>query len=143
MEDWWLIIGLLSLIVVIFWNPVYEHMTNADLQKKQDFHQSNPTKWDMDEKSKKTKKATESKALLIGPKVPPMDPDEPKATTSEKSGSESAVYPHVYGPDSLKAPGQKNETIFHESSDYTGFQEFPKGPSEPQPFLSDFSKMLK
>ena len=137
MEDWWLIIGLISLVCIILWNPVYENMTNEDIQKKLDFHQSNPTKWDMDN-SKPQKE-------IKGPKIPVKDEDEdePKAVEHEDT-STKAVYPHIYGPDSKKISGS-SETIFsgQASSQHTGFQDFPAGPSEPQPFLSDFSKMLK
>lgn len=137
MEDWWLIIGLVSLVCIILWNPVYENMTNEDVMKKLDFHQSNPTKWDMDD--------ARPQQQLKGPKVPDKgeDEDEPKAVEHEDT-STKATYPHVYGPESTKSSGS-SDTIFSSQSSvqHTGFQNFPSGPSEPQPFLSDFSKMLK
>jgi hypothetical protein len=143
-----LILGLISLILVIFWGPPFEHMTNSDVQKKHDFHQSNPTKWDINEKKENEIKEKIDKGLK-GPRITPLDPNEPLPINHNDTNSKnSAIYPQIYGPESLKTPGHKdtnntNNTSIFDDTQYTGFQEFPSGPSEPQPFLSDFSKMLK
>jgi hypothetical protein len=135
----WLVLGLISLILIIFWNPVFEHMTNADVQKKLDFHASSPTKWNMTKKS-----VPDANKQIMGPLVPPKQ-DEPQPTHDSKTSNGSAVYPEIYGPESLKAPGEKEkekDSIFTQAT-YTGFSEFPKGPVNPSPFLSNFSKLHK
>ena len=135
----WLILGLISLVLVILWNPVFEHMTNADVQKKLDFHESKPTEWHIPEK----KKVVDENKKIMGPLVPPKE-DEPKPVDhNSDSTKSSAVYPEIYGPESLKAPGHKDDQAIFSEPTYTGFQEFPKGPSEPAPFLADFKKLHK
>ena len=146
----WLIFGLISFILVIFWGPVFENMTNLDVQKKHDFHQSNPTKWDINEKNKNEIKEKIDKGLK-GPKIPPIDLNEPLPINYDDTNSSSSIYPQIYGPESLKIPGHKdtnninntNNTSIFDDTQYTGFQEFPKGPEFPAPYLTDFSKLHK
>jgi len=136
----WLILGLISLVLVILWNPVFEHMTNTDIQKKLDFHDSKPTSWHMSSPEKKT---TDENKQIMGPLVPPKQ-DEPKPVDHNSDGSKSsAIYPSIYGPESLKAPGHKEDQGIFTEPTYTGFQEFPKGPSEPAPFLGNYTKFQK
>jgi hypothetical protein len=133
----WLILGLISLFLIIFWNPVFEHMTNADVQKKLDFHASSPTKWNMSKKPD-----GEPNKQIMGPLVPPKQ-DEPQPIHDSKTSNGSAVYPEIYGPESLKAPGEKGKDSIFSESTYTGFSDFPKGPVNPSPILSNFSKLHK
>jgi hypothetical protein len=133
----WLLLALAAL-AYLWWSQ--EHMTNKDVQSKLDFHNSKPTTWD------KTKKKAPKKGTSVeGPGVPPLDPNEPDPTDSESKNSKS-VYPDIYGPESLKAPGhmsQGGDSSDPPPYDYVPAAEFPAGPAEPAPYLNDFSKILK
>jgi hypothetical protein len=148
-------LAILCLVLVIFWNPVFENMTNADISKKGEFHASKPTNWEMpnpeDTKKKLAAKSTHKKAdpnhQIMGPMIPPVDPNAPEPTSGNgKNGS--GVYPSIYGPESLAAPGSKDSKHSEEGSGTPPYQmmptaEFPAGPAEPMPFLTDFSKILR
>ena len=146
---WYTILALVCAVLVVFWNPVFEHMTNADIQKKTEFHGSSPTKWEMPNaedtkeklKSKSTQKKADTTRQIQGPMVPPLDPNAPKPSSSNgKNGT--SVYPEIYGPEQLLAPGHKDSSgaLYPHM---TTTAEFPAGPKDPQPYLADFSKILK
>ena len=55
MDTYLIVLGLISLFIIIVWNPIFtEHMTNADLKKVKDFHKQKPGHWDINKD--KTKK---------------------------------------------------------------------------------------
>lgn len=151
---WYTYLAILCLVLVIFWNPVFEHMTNADVAKKMDFHASGPTKWHMpnaeDTKKKLTPISTHKKALnqqIMGPMIPEEDANAPTSSKSDSKNG-SGVYPSIYGPESLLPPGSKDAKSSGSESgtpEYTMMPtaEFPAGPAEPAPFLTDFSKILR
>ena len=144
-----LLLALLSLVLICLWNPVFEHMTNADVKAKQDFHQSKPTEWNMTPASTHKKADTPNKPIY-GPRIAPLDPNEP-APSMPASGTgdgSKSIYPQIYGPEELKPPGHKDSGANTSSDmplpyDYVPAAEFPAGPAEPAPYLSDFSKILK
>jgi hypothetical protein len=147
-----IVLALISLVLICLWNPVFEHMTNADIKAKQEFHASKPTVWDMAITPKSTKKkADSSDNQIYGPRVTPLDPNEPAPSmpaSGAGDGSGKSEYPKIYGPEELKEPGHKDSDKATSSSlplpyDYVPAAEFPAGPSEPAPFLSDFSRILK
>jgi hypothetical protein len=83
---------------------------------------------------------------IWGPRAPKLDPNQPRPSDSGNGKHGSGVYPHIYGPESLEAPGSKDNG--GDSSDPPPFDfvpaaEFPAGPLQPSPYLNDFSKMLK
>jgi hypothetical protein len=82
---------------------------------------------------------------IWGPRAPKLDPNQPRPSDSG-NGKHGGIYPHIYGPDSLDAPGSKDKG--GDSSDPPPFDfipaaEFPAGPLQPSPYLNDFSKILK
>ena len=82
---------------------------------------------------------------IKGPRAPRIDPNEPSATDNGNSKHKGGVYPHIYGPDTLMAPGHKDEdssapTVMY---DFMPAPDFPSGPLSPSPYLNDFSTILK
>ncbi len=131
-QMWWLCLGIIALILVATWHP-REFMTNADVKAKMDFHASKPKTWNMPKKEE----AEPNEARLMGPRIPSEEEKEVEAAKKKDAADTSAVYPQVYGPESLAVPGKSAE--FQSNTNY----EFPKGPEYPQPFLADFSKFQK
>jgi hypothetical protein len=80
---------------------------------------------------------------IWGPRAPKLDPNQPRPSDSGNDKHKGAVYPHIYGPDSLDAPGSKDNGGDFPPFDYLPAAEFPAGPLQPSPYLNDFSKMLK
>ena len=142
---WYTILAVICAVLVVFWNPVFEHMTNADIQKKTEFHGSSPTKWEMpnaEDTKEKLKSKSDRTRQIQGPMVAPLDPNAPKPSSSNgKNGS--SVYPEIYGPEQLVGPGHKDSSGGELHPNMTTTAEFPAGPKEPQPYLADFSKILK
>jgi hypothetical protein len=139
---YYLLAGL-ALLYLIIVHPWSEHMTNADVKKKQDFHASKPTEWAIPKaeetheaiKPKSTKKKASIDHAIRGPTVTPLDPNAPQPTIGTgKNGT--GEYPDIYGPELLKEPG-------HADLDFLPASEFPPGPPVPSPYLNDFSKILK
>jgi len=147
---WYEVIALICFVLVIFWNPVFEHMTNADVQKKLDHHTSNPKKWEMPnpEDTKEKLKARSGKQVF-GPRVPESEMPDPNAPKPKDADTDKMTYPDIYGPERLEASGSsksnKKAGDSNEPSnyDFVPAAEFPAGPSEPAPFLGDFSSFLK
>ena len=82
---------------------------------------------------------------IWGPLAPKLDPNQPSPSDSGNGKHGSGVYPHIYGPDFLDAPGSKDneDQINIPEYDYLPAAEFPAGPLQPSPYLNDFSKILK
>jgi hypothetical protein len=83
---------------------------------------------------------------IWGPKAPEIDPNQPRPSDSGNGKHKSGIYPNIYGPDSLEAPGSKDmggDSSNPPPADYVPAAEFPAGPLYPSPYLNDFSKMLK
>jgi hypothetical protein len=81
---------------------------------------------------------------IWGPLAPKFDPNQPRPSDSGNGKHGSGVYPHIYGPDTLEAPGSKDKgDIDIPDYDYVPAAEFPAGPLQPSPYLNDFSKILK
>jgi len=148
-----LILGLISLILIILWNPVFEHMTNKDLKKVMVFHNQKPGHWDIERANSNSGKNKNSKSkrpeqLIQGPKVPPIDPNEAnKSSLDPNAGKNKAVYPDIFGPDTTNSPGHLESTnLSHNNTDvppsqFIGFEETTSGNA--MPYLDDFSKFMK
>ena len=53
MDTYLIVLGLISLFIIIVWNPIFtEHMTNADLKKVTDFHKQKPGHWNINKDKK-------------------------------------------------------------------------------------------
>ena len=139
----------LCLLYLIVSYPWSEHMTNKDVQDKKEYHDSKPSDWSGKKKPEKQKKQSENE--IMGPKAQPIDPNEPKPSDGGNGKNGSGVYPEIYGPDFTGAPGHKDTTIKGQGGesdsppdyDYVPAAEFPAGPSQPEPYLNDFSNILK
>ena len=129
---WWLCLGILALLIVSTWHP-REFMTNADVQKKLDFHAGKPTTWNM------KKDPALDPNQLMGPRISSEQEKEVEAAKKKDAADTSSVYPEVFGPEAIQVPGQAG--IFQDT--YTSFAEFPKGPEQPQPHLGNYSKFQK
>jgi hypothetical protein len=142
-EMMWLVIGIIALLVVIFWRR-RENMTNKDLVD---------TLVKFSDKGKEVKKKEkEPKELQIyGPKAERAEPSPASKADvkSENGGVSGGVYPDIYGPEITPMPGKKVDKGMVSSDDGLGLDEpefnpdlkkaFPTS-GEPQPFLTDFSK---
>jgi hypothetical protein len=133
-QMWWPLLGLIALVIVFSWHP-REFMTNADVQKKLEFHASNPKSWNM----AKSKEAPLKTNQLKGPRIPVEEEKDIEAAKQKDAKDTSSTYPEVYGPEAIQVPGKSG--IFQDT--YTSFAEFPPGPKEPQPFLTNFSNFQK
>lgn len=88
------------------------------------------------------KKTVEAGEPIRGPKVPPRGNDpEPSGGSGGKHGA--GIYPDMYGPEVLQAPGHKDGSFDLSQYDFVPAAEFPAGPLYPSPYLNDFSKILK
>jgi hypothetical protein len=118
----YLILGLLALVYLLSLST-WEHMTNKDIDRKEKHHKT--------AKDWKPVKDPIPETAIRGPKAPELDPNEPDPAVH--GGKGSGVYPKIYGPDILDEPGKR---------DSMPANEFPAGPDAPEPFLTDFSKLL-
>lgn len=67
MDTYLIVLGLISLSIIIIWNPNFtEKMTNADL-KVTDFHKQKPGHWDINKDKIKTNNPPEQQ--IQGPKL--------------------------------------------------------------------------
>lgn len=146
MDTYLIVLGLISLFIIIVWNPIFtEHMTNADLKKVTDFHKQKPGHWDIHKD--KNKKPIHNEHQIQGPKIEPIDPKSTtNSTLSPNANKTNSVYPDIFGPDSKNAPGHLDSTNFKDlpqpNNEYLGFEEISTS-AEAMPFLSDFSKFMK
>lgn len=142
MEDWMLALMGILVILITTWNT-QENMTNKDLVS---------TLQTFGDKGSKKKSDEIPELPVYGPKVqPPVDPAPTKSSDTDKT---SGVYPDIYGPDIAGVPGTQHKSkdagthydpkSTSDVSDYNPalLRAFPvSGP--PQPYLNDFSKMMK
>jgi len=94
----------------------------------------------------KTKEAKQDGQEIWGPRAPKLDPNQPRPSDSGNGKHDKGVYPNIYGPDSLDAPGSKDmggDSSNPPPFDFIPAAEFPAGPLQPSPYLNDFSKILK
>jgi hypothetical protein len=152
MDTYLIVLGLISLFIIIVWNPQFtEHMTNADLKKVKDFHKQKPGHWDIHKD--KNKKPIHNEQEIQGPKIEPIDPKSASnSTLSPNANKTNSIYPDIFGPDSKNAPGHldsihnTSSTNFSElpqpNNEYLGFEETSTS-GDAIPFLSDFSKFMK
>jgi hypothetical protein len=129
------------LVLFLVSMTTYEHMTNKDVM-------SALKKYGTEDKTTPNKTTLNSGAAIYGPKAEPVEQPSP-TNPSTKTKSDTGVYPDIYGPDVVAAPGEKVKHAKHESDrlddetyDYNPDLQnaFPtSGP--PQPFLTDFSKI--
>jgi hypothetical protein len=112
----------------------YEHMTNSDvITAMKSLGLDNST-------SKSSKINT---IPVYGPKVSSVEVPEPTPNDKGEVIDTLRIYPDIYGPDVLAAPGTSNIKRSTDDTDYDYNIDlknaFPTdGP--PEPFLSDFSK---
>jgi hypothetical protein len=152
MDTYLIVLGLISLSIIIIWNPNFtEKMTNADLKKVTDFHKQKTGHWDINRD--KNKKPILNEQQIQGPKIEPVDPKSTSnSTLSPNANKTNSVYPDIFGPDSKNAPGHldsihnTSSTHFSEmpqpNNEYLGFEEVSNS-GDAMPFLSDFSKFMK
>jgi hypothetical protein len=135
-----LIIGGLAIIAIAITYPHTEYMTNKDLISALQTHGTSDS-------NKKKSKDEPSELEIFGPKAPKV---VPSPTSGVKNGSDSGgVYPDIYGPDIVKAPGTKSsKQKGKHSSDEVDDETYDFNPDlqkafptegEPQPFLTDFA----
>ena len=136
-----LVIGALAILAIVVTYRHTEYMTNKDLVSALQTHGTPDPK-------KNKKKDEPSEMEIYGPKAPKVVPSEPAGT--KNGGDSSGVYPDIYGPDIVKAPGtskQKTAPGKH-ASDEVDDETYDFNPDlkkafptdgEPQPFLTDFA----
>jgi hypothetical protein len=127
----YLILGLLALLYVLSLST-WEHMTNKDIAKKETHHKT--------AKDWKSVKHPIAETAIRGPKAPELDPNEPDPAVH--GGKGSGIYPKIYGPDLLEEPGKRDSGLSGVVGSLPA-NEFPAGPEAPEPYLTDFSKLLK
>ena len=139
-----LLLVAIFIALLLMTMTTYEHMTNKDVM-------SALKKYGTEEKPSKSKEKSPPEAPIYGPKAEPPAEEPSPTGPSSKSKSDTGVYPEIYGPDVVAAPGEKIKNAKHESDrvddetyDYNPDLQnaFPtSGP--PQPFLTDFSRFQK
>jgi hypothetical protein len=148
MEYVWLWSLLLALMIIIFYKPNLEKMTNKDLL-------STLRTFGTKDKSSSL---TPNQEPIYGPKAPKLEDPTP-ASSSSAGDNDTNMYPDIYGPEITPIPGAlnkhkskprskhngKHESDDHEDEDTYKFnpdlaKAFPMEENEPQPFLTDFSK---
>ena len=118
-------------------------MTNKDVAAKLEFHASKPSGFKPKHPVKVDGQA------IYGPTAPKLDPNAPEPGSGGGGKNGSGVYPDIYGPEALTPPGHSDITGQGGDSsnpppyDYVPAAEFPAGPLQPEPYLNDFSKILK
>ena len=148
MEYIWLWGLLLAVMIIVFYKPNFEMMTNKDLLA---------TLHTFGTKDKSSKDVPHEEAIY-GPKVPKMEEPSPASPNNGKP-DDSNIYPDIYGPEITPIPGTKHKdnkgkhkdnkgkhtSDDHEDEDTYQFnpdlaKAFPMEENEPQPFLTDFSQ---
>jgi hypothetical protein len=122
----------------------YEHMTNSDVKKHQDHHAKGSGSWNMNDPKKEEKEKPKDLEIKGPTTTEKGNPDPDSGGDSKSKGPKTGVYPDIYGPEVLVAPGHKDQSSDNpEPYDFLPAAEFPAGPNAPSPFLTDFSKLLK
>ena len=144
MEYIWLWLVLLAVLIIIFYKPNVEKMTNKDLLA---------TLRTFGTKDKSSS-LVPNEEPIYGPKVPKMEEPVPASPDNGKS-DDSNIYPDIYGPEVTPIPGSKSKkhkgkpgvinSDEKQPDDPNEFnpdlaKAFPSEKNEPKPFLTDFSK---
>ena len=142
MEHVWLGLIIVALLVLFFYVPQKDHMTNKDLLATLDKFGKTGTK--------KTSSKDSYEEEIYGPKAPKVEEPVPASSSKGTPTNDTNVYPDIYGPEITPVPGQKKTKSGSSSSDVAeddtyefnpDFRKaFPVEEDEPQPFLTDFSK---
>lgn len=134
MENWdivYIVIALLAILITTFARQT-ESMSNDDV---------NSAIQSYGVKSRPNQGPEPGKRPIYGPKSGGMARPTVEDTESKTRNGTSA-YPGIYGPDVPMVPGKKNdpgsESYFAVNTDLS--QVFPTE-GEPQPYLTDFSKI--
>jgi hypothetical protein len=148
MEYIWLWSLLLATMIIIFYKPNLEKMTNKDLLSTLRSFGTHD----------KAASLTPNQEPIYGPKVPKIEDPTPTSSNNNDDGTNS--YPDIYGPEITPIPGtlkkqastSKSKSFIgkHVSDNHTDdmtyqfnpdlAKAFPIEENEPQPFLTDFSK---
>jgi hypothetical protein len=142
MEVIWIILGCIAVLILFFYRPTVEKMTNKDLiETLSKFGQIG---------TKPVKKEKNDEEPLYGPKTTKLV--EPTPADSKKGLDKNMVYPDIYGPEITPIPGKKvckkkeGESV-SDCADDSNYQYNPDLKNafpfegEPEPFLTDFSKI--
>jgi hypothetical protein len=136
----WILLLIVAVLVILFYAPTREGMTNADLMK--------TLKTFGTEGKKKKDPDAESKQPIMGPYVPKVDTSGPAGTADGKT-KQTGIYPDIYGPEIKPVPGEapKTHNETDESDPTAQFNPdlknaFPTDSSEPQPFLGSFKSFM-
>lgn len=127
-------------MIILFYQPVCEKMTNKALLETLDKFGKTGTK---------PKPVDPNEQPIYGPKMPKLEEPTPASSSSKDDGLN--VYPDIYGPEVTPVPGQKkackkgeqsSDCVEGDTHEYNpDFKNaFPMDENEPQPFLTDFSK---
>jgi hypothetical protein len=128
------ILAGIALLYVIYNSR--ENMTVADVKSKED---AAKIIFGKIEPQSTKKKSVKPENPIMGPRAPELDPNA--VNPSDDGKNKSGVYPDIYGPEMLEPPGKKDVSPL--KYDMEPAAEFPAGPSEPEPYLNDFSRILK
>jgi hypothetical protein len=140
MEYMLIVLAILALMIILFYQPVCEKMTNKALLETLDKFGKTGTK---------PKPVDPNEQPIYGPKMPKLEEPTPASSSSKDDGLN--VYPDIYGPEVTPVPGQKkackkgeqsSDCVEGDTHEYNpDFKNaFPMDENEPQPFLTDFSK---
>jgi hypothetical protein len=140
MEYIWIGLAILAVVIILFYQPLSEKMTNKALLETLDKFGKTGTN---------PKPVDPNEQPIYGPKMPKPEDPIPASTASKDDGLN--VYPDIYGPEVTPVPGQKKKSkgnkqesdhVDGETHDFNpDFKNaFPMDENEPQPFLTDFSK---
>lgn len=137
----WILL-ILAVLVIVFFAPRQESMTNKDLL--------DTLKTFGDHGTPPKKKEDPDYAPIYGPKTTSVADPKPSHQTKKGKGTDASSYPDIFGPDMNITPGKKCKSGTHESdatcdSTYEFNPDlkkaFPSAEGDPQPFLTDFSKL--
>jgi len=141
MEYIWIGLLVIALAIILFYKPVTEKMTNKDLIA---------TLKTFGEKGSMPKPKSVDEEPIYGPRIPRVKVPEP--APSNGNNDVNSIYPDIYGPEITPVPGKKqcvvkgkHQSDCHDDDTYNfnpDFRKaFPVDENEPQPFLTDFSKI--
>ena len=155
MEYIWLGLLILAVLVLCFYVPKRDHMTNKDLMATLDKFGKQGT----NSSKKKTSSTDLYEEELYGPKAPKLEQPAPASSSGGTPANDTNAYPDIYGPEITPVPGMKktnskskakSKAGIHASDEVTDddtyefnpdFRKaFPMEEDGPQPFLTDFSK---
>lgn len=149
MDDIWLGLLLLAMLVLVLYVPNKERMTNKDVL-------ATLSRFETQSKKSKSSSKDTYQEEIYGPKAPEPEEPVPASSSGGKSANDTNVYPDIYGPEITPVPGMKksktksktiskshtSDAVDDETYEFNpDFRKaFPVDDDEPQPFLTDFSK---